>query len=461
MLDKTKILISTPNFFPHSFGGGEMYVYRLAKELIRRGYTMKILTPSLWNGGNGSYQLSDYSYEDISVTSLALNSSSVNYVEANTGFGPITLDAVREVIKRLSPDFVHINGLKPVLVQLCNEMKIPHVVTAHHTGIVCPAGSLLRTDGSDCDKEISPENCVPCCNFSRRPKWYSGGLIGVIPSWIYRPLGERLSKSRHLNYFERGLITPWLVEKAMAEKKATLQNAQLFIAPSNFMRNLLVTNGCSPEKVIVIPHGVEAIEKTTLPVASSKTIRFGYIGRIDPYKGLHLLLEAARRLTRSSSCEIHIFGAARHPWHEAYLKKALSSYKGEANVINHGLVPHNELRKVFSQIDVLTVPSILPEAFGLVVAEAFSAGRPVIVFDSGALPELVTNGEDGFVVTQNDSKSLAEAMQRFVDNPDLILKMSIQIPHVRTIQEHVDELEKLYEMLVSSRVPTTINKVYK
>ena len=84
------------------------------------------------------------------------------------------------------------------------------------------------------------------------------------------------------------------------------------------------------------------------------------------------------------------------------------------------------------------------EAFKIVVAEAFSADRPVIVSKSGGPAELVRDGIDGFSVERNDSKSLAEAMQKFLDNPELIIKMARQILPVKIIQEYVDEIEKIY-----------------
>jgi glycosyltransferase involved in cell wall biosynthesis len=92
----------------------------------------------------------------------------------------------------------------------------------------------------------------------------------------------------------------------------------------------------------------------------------------------------------------------------------------------------------------------LPEAFGLVVQEAFSAGRPVIVSKSGGPAELVRDGVDGFVVERNNGKALAEAMQKFINNPELIKKMSNQLKKVRTIQEYVNDIEKIYFRMVST-----------
>jgi glycosyltransferase involved in cell wall biosynthesis len=445
-----KIFLSAPAFFPHSFGGGEIYVYRLAKELLKRDYSVNILTSAKWDAdkkSNEPHVIQNYMYENIPVISISLNPEKISSVEQITGHGPILIEILRKIITEKLPELIHINGMKPAMVTLCNELKIPHIVTAHHTGIVCPAGGLVRHDWVICEKEISPQNCIRCCCIWKRPKWYVGGLMGRIPEWIYEPLGRRLRARKKLPYILRGLITPWIVEESMRQKKIVMEKAQLIIAPSYFMKELLVKGGCNPDKIRVIPHGIEPIGRISVEHIKDRPIRFGYIGRIDPSKGLHLLLEATEFLRNGSSCEIHIFGAARNPRDEEYKEKTLRAYKGNPKIIDHRLISHKKLSEIYANIDVLVVPSILPEAFGLVVAESFSAGKPVIVSNSGALPELVTHGVNGFIVERNNSKVLSEVMQKFVDKPELVIEMSKDIPHVKTMQEYVDEVERIYSII--------------
>jgi len=446
-----KIFLSAPAFFPHSFGGGEIYVYRLAKELLKRDYSVNILTSAKWDAGkksNEPHVIQNYMYDNIPVISISLNPGKISSVEQITGQGPILIEILRKIITEELPELIHINGMKPAMVTLCNELKIPHVVTAHHTGIVCPAGGLISHDGTVCKEEINDHNCIPCCCFRKRPKWYVGGLMGRIPEWVYKPLGKRLHTRNKLPYFLRGLITPWIIEESMRQKKIVMEKAQMIIAPSYFMKDLLVKGGCNPDKIRVIPHGIEPIGRISVEHIKDRPIRFGYIGRIDPSKGLHLLLEATEFLRNGSSCEIHIFGAARKPWDEEYKEKTLRAYKGKSKIIDHGLISHNKLSDIYANIDVLVVPSILPEAFGLVIAEAFSAGRPVIVFNSGALPEQVEHGINGFVIERNNSKALSDVMQKLIDKPELVIKMSKQFPHVKTMEEYVDELAKVYSTII-------------
>lgn len=445
------IVLSSADFFPNSFGGGEVYVYHLAKELLRRSHNVTVFTPAKWNGQKDHYKVESYKFENIPVVTYSLNPEVVSAEERHTGFGPLTIEILRKILNERLPDIVHINGIKSALAAVCNELKIAHVVTTHHMGIACPAGGLLRSDNSICDIPANYRDCVRCCSYLRTPKWYTGGLLGRVPSWIYRPLGKGLNRIRNLPYVGRGLIYPWLIEQLIESEKILLTQAQSFIAPSLAIKELLIRNGCDPSKVTLLPHGIEPLNNVPFEPFAGRLFRFGYIGRIDSSKGLHILLKAMESLSNGKFCELHIFGAARNPWDEEYRKRTLANYRGKAKVLDHGLIPPKKIKEAYQNIDVLVVPSILPEAFGLVVAEAFSAGRPVIVTNSGALQEVVRHGMDGFVVGRNDGKALAEAMQKFIENPNLVLEMSNQIRPVKTIQQYVDEMEKIYHQLISSR----------
>jgi len=446
-----KILLSSADFFPNSFGGGEVYVYHLAKELLRRNHDVTVFTPAKWNGQKDHYKVETYKFENIPVVTYSLNPEVVSAAERHTGFGPLTHQILRRILNERLPDIVHINGIKSALAAVCNELKIAHVVTAHHMGIACPAGGLLRSDNSICDKPANFRDCVPCCSSLRTPRWYTGWVLGHIPPRIYRPIGRALNNLKSLPYLGRGLIYPWLIDQSLVAEKILLEEAQSFIAPSLAIKELLIRNGCKEEKITVIAHGIDPFHNLPMEKIDGRPVRFGYLGRIDPSKGLHILLKAAELLYDGALCELHIFGATRNPWDEEYYRKTLASYRGKTKVFTHGLIPHDKLSGAFARIDILVVPALLPEAFGLVVQESFLAGRPTIVTNSGALVESVRDGVDGFVVERGNSKSLVEAMEKFIDNPDLINKMSNQIPHVKTSQQYVDEVEKIYHHLISSK----------
>jgi glycosyltransferase involved in cell wall biosynthesis len=447
---KFSIILSVPSFSPHSFGGGQVYVYRLAKELQRRGHILTIVTSVPWIKGNGKYYLEDYTYDGLSVKSISLNPKVVTEGDNYSELSPVLMQGLRDILRELNPDIVHINGLKAALITVCNEMNIPNVVTAHHPGVACPASTLLRPDESLCVETANLKVCLPCCSKHKR-SGIVGSVLGKIPRWIYRPTGMFLNRYKNVPYLVRGLMFPWWVEKRMEGQKVLLNNSQIIISPSEAMEELLIRNGVPQKKIRVLPHGIAPLERLSIENTNKGRIRFGYIGSVGQPKGFHILVEALEKVAQQEKGELHVFGEAQNPLDKEYMERSLSTYKGKSKIITHGYIDHHKMSEVFKQIDILVVPSIYLEVFGLVVLEAFSAGRPVIVTKSGGPAELVRDGVDGFIVERNDSKSLAEALQKFINRPDLIGEMAEQISHVKTISEYVDEIEKIYLHVVHEK----------
>jgi glycosyltransferase involved in cell wall biosynthesis len=217
------------------------------------------------------------------------------------------------------------------------------------------------------------------------------------------------------------------------------------------MKKCIVLNGVDEKRVVVLPHGIEPIGKMPLEPVSGRPVRFGYVGSINSPKGFDVLISAFKQIASKQGCELHVFGEPQYAWEKSFLDQVLTRYSDSSGIFIHGRIDLEDRYKTYGNIDVVVVPSTCMEAFGLVTVEAFSAGRPVIVANSGALPELVRNGVDGFIVERNNSKFLAEAMRKFIENPDLVAEMSRQIRPVKTIQEYVDEVEKIYDQLIFSK----------
>lgn len=445
---RLNILLSTAGFFPNSFGGGQVYVYRLAKELIRRGHDVTILTSDMWQDGNGENILNSYEYGGIPVRAIRLNPKTLSAGDLYSELSPILMENLRTLLKRLNPDVVHINGIKAPLILICNELNRPNVVTAHHPGFACPAGDLLTPDEGLCEKRAHPTVCIPCCSFRKTSNYIAGWILGHAPRWAYKPVGEILNKNNKNSYIGRGLMFPWLIEKRIESQRIRLFGSKFIISPSIAMTNLLIRNGVNSDKMFLVPHGIEPIPRLPLDRSAERKVRFGYIGSYNRGKGFHILLEALERVEPQDDCELHIFGGAQNPWDKKFIGECMARYSGKSRIIDHGYVSHDELPNAFKEIEVLVVPSIYLEVFGLVILEAFSAGRPVIVSKSGGPEELVRDSVTGFVVERNSSEALARAMQKIIDNPNRIHDMSQQITNVKTIHEYVDEMEKIYISLL-------------
>lgn len=446
-----RIMLSSAGFFPIAHGGGQVYVYRVAKELLKRGHEVRIVTSGPWNGGVAATALVRYTYENIPVVSFSLNPNKTGYTESQLGFGSLTMKVLHEALNEFRPDIVHINGIKPELISVCSELNIPHLVTAHHPGFVCPAGTLLTREQALCQRPAQDDNCAICCSRQRISNPLLGNVIGRLPKSISRSVGKTIGQRTGPPFLLRALAYPWLIQESLRSKRFVLDMAQLIIAPSKTIRNYILLNSGDERKVIVVPHGIEPLPKMGISPSGRPFVRFGFMGTFGVAKGFHVLVQALEQIRTDTVCELHAFGSPQLPWEKFYLEETMKSYHGVPKVIFHPRIDHRDLYKAFSEFDVLIVPSVYLEVFGLVVLEAFSVGRPVIVSKSGGPEEIVRDEIDGFVVERNNSKALAEAMQKFIDNPNLILEMSKQIRPVKTIQQYVDEIEKIYHRLISTK----------
>jgi glycosyltransferase involved in cell wall biosynthesis len=445
-MDTCHILLSVPVFFPHDFGGGQTYVYRLAKELKRRGHAVTVLTIVPYQGSGEDYVISGYEYDDIEVISVSVLPERSRESEKISEINPILMAALKKIVSEQNADIIHINGIKASLITVCNELNIPYVVTAHHPGFACPVGTLLRPDDSLCGFAASPDVCVPCSCQHKRPG-LSGTLLGSMPAWFYRPVGSLLDRFRNISYLGRGLQYPWLIEKRMEGQSILLHKSKKIIAPSKATMELLVRNGTDEDRVILLLHGIAPLLRQPLESISDRKIRFGYFGRIGPAKGFHILVRALQMLD-SDRCELHVYGDAQNAWDKAYLDALVAGYKGKSGLCFHGRIAQDGLGEAYRQTDVLVLPTICLEVFGLVILEAFSAGRPVIVTKSGGPAELVRDGVDGFIAERNDAGSMAATMQKFIGNPALIKEMSDNIRPVKTMAEYGAEMVHIYKSII-------------
>lgn len=201
-----RIVISARRVPFSGLGGGQSYVYGLFRELHSRSHRVIIIGGEEWREGPEKYRWSRSESSDESVATFAVKPGFLTNVENHLKSGATTHAALENVLRNCQPDIVHTNAIKPALVHACREPKLPHVTTVHHSGIICPAGNLLKPDIRICRVSVNLRDCVPCSNYWRQPKWHTGRIIAKIPTMLYRRLGERLNARRNLSCLERGLI---------------------------------------------------------------------------------------------------------------------------------------------------------------------------------------------------------------------------------------------------------------
>jgi len=121
---------------------------------------------------------------------------------------------------------------------------------------------------------------------------------------------------------------------------------------------------------------------------------------------------------------------------------------GKNNIKFMGGYYVEEAHKIFSQLDVLVIPSIWYENSPLTIHEAFMAGVPVITSNIGGMAELVKHNNNGLLFKVGDSEDLYQTIMKVIENPELISQLSANVPSVKSIEENAEELEEIYKNLV-------------
>ena len=159
---------------------------------------------------------------------------------------------------------------------------------------------------------------------------------------------------------------------------------------------------------MVLLNWTGAFEPTSRRREPGEPFVVGYLGRLGMDKGVHVLADAIGELDRRmpGGVRLRLAGESRFvdPRAAQVVDRALAKIEPLTDRV--GWVRPQEL---FDAVDVLVAPSVAPEPFGLVAAEAMSAGVPVIVSDAGGLPEVV-GVEDGRIVPAGDQLALVEAI---------------------------------------------------
>jgi glycosyltransferase involved in cell wall biosynthesis len=141
-------------------------------------------------------------------------------------------------------------------------------------------------------------------------------------------------------------------------------------------------------------------------------LRVGFIGRFSPIKGLDVLARAVQRLDRFSDRAIRLVLAGDGRFVDRFGGGVVEAELGRvAHLERLGWV---ERATFFAAVDLVVVPSVWAEPFGLVAAEAMAYGRPVVVSDAGALVEVVGTSHP-WVARAGDAADTARIIGHFLD----------------------------------------------
>ena len=199
-------------------------------------------------------------------------------------------------------------------------------------------------------------------------------------------------------------------------------SANLYIAVSNFVGRRLVSVNCVPStKVKVVYNGVDITKyrprennflHKELSINPTSKIVF-CAARANYYKGVHVLIEGARQIIHKGYSNIYFVYCGDGPDLEKFQRKVSLSGLRERFLF---LGKRQDIPNLLGVCDIVVVPSVWEEAFGLTVIEGMSCGKPVIATKVGGIPEIIEHGINGILIKPNDSCELAKAICKLLNN---------------------------------------------
>jgi glycosyltransferase involved in cell wall biosynthesis len=204
-----------------------------------------------------------------------------------------------------------------------------------------------------------------------------------------------------------------------------------------------------------VPLGVHVEnEEPSAKAPQSSPFTIGYLARICPEKGLHVLCAAFKLLRRAGrDCRLKIAGYLP-PSNQAYLRALLQELRDEpAGTVEYlPDVDRAAKMRLLRSLNVLSVPTVYREAKGLYVLEALAEGVPVVQPDHGAFPEIIAATGGGLLFPPEDAAALAEALSKMMDEPGSQQEMGRRgrsvVLQAYTDQVMAEKTWRLYEQYV-------------
>jgi glycosyltransferase involved in cell wall biosynthesis len=329
--------------------------------------------------------------------------------------------AFERLLDEVRPDLVHIHHLAghgASLPRLAVKHGRPVLMQVQDWWGACARANLVDRQGQPCPGP-TPVRCAACLPLTALPA---------------APLLNRL-----LHRFRRRVL------------RRAFANADEFVAGSRFIAESLRALGTIPAgaTVHVVPYGVEQRARPGTGRGSSVTgpVVFGVVGALMPHKGVHVAVEAFAGVDPARA-RLEVWGdGAADPDYARRLERSAAS----GPVRLRGPFDEADRDRVFAGIDVLMVPSIGLESFGLVAREAIASGIPVLASRRGALAELLEEGAGGALAEPGDVAAWRAWVLRLSAETGLLESWRRALPPVKDVGRHAEEIEEVYTMLLARR----------
>ncbi|MFA6106442.1 MAG: glycosyltransferase [Patescibacteria group bacterium] len=405
------------NKFHYLKGGAERYYLELARMLRRN-----------------AHQVSEFSMEDPANLTSAYSRYFVSNLSKEPGlknwffypfrviYGIEAKKKFEKLIIEFRPDVIHIHNIyhqiSPSILGAAKKHGVPVIMHLHDYKLVCPNAKMF-CKGKVCEKCKGGKfyNCFlnRCIDNSA-----AKSLIATIEMYFHRLAG--------------------LYEK----------NVNLYIAPSNFLRDKIIEWGIDAEKIIYFPYFVDEIESGDNEKGNNKNKGndyFLYYGRLSEEKGVGVIIDALALMDKKPKLLIVGTGPM-----ESLLRDKTKELDLRDHVEFTGYKSGQELGEIIKKAKAVIIPSVWYENMPFTVTEAMLAGKIVIASDIGGISELVQGGKSGKLFKPGSAGDLAGKISAVYNNEDAAEKTgffgSDYIKNSFNGADHLARIEKIYAEIV-------------
>ena len=373
------------NNFYYNRGGDCTYLFSLKRLLEEKGH--KVIIFSMHHPQNFESEYSKYFVSYINYADMAKNKSLSSGLKVlfRSIYSREAKKKMEKLIETEKPDIAHLNNIRQhvttSILPVLKKNKIPIVWTLHDYQLICPNITFLSR-GKICEK-------------CKKRKYY----------W---PVLTKCKK----NSFLASMMAA--VEHSIQMFSNVYDNTDVFICPSEFLKNKYIEYGFNEKKLSTLRHFIDNDRASEYGSAGDYLL---YAGRLSEEKGVRTLIDAVNKLR---TVKLKIVG-------DGLLKEELMAYVRSIKLENMvefcGHRSHEEVEGLIKKCLFVVLPSEWYEVFGLVVLEAFACGKPVVASRIGGVTEFIKDGADGLTFEPGNVEDLSLKIDCLAKNPGRVVEM--------------------------------------
>ncbi len=423
-------ILQIHKYYSRKRGGGSVTAFFETKKLLEeKGHQVIVFSMKDETNESSSYEKYFVEHFDLNKLNFFQKLAKIPKIIYNKE----AQEKLQELINREKPEIAHIHNIyhyiTPAIFHTLKENNIPIVYKLSDYKAICPNYKLFNK-GQICEKckgkkyyHCFPNRCIK--------KSLAFSFVGMLEAYAH-------------NF------------------KKSYEQIDLFLAPSDFMKNKCIEFGISSEKIKVLRNTM-AVKNLKLKQEPKEKNYFLYLGRLSEEKGVDRLIKAVSILKKNTHFppkadfknSNFLYIAGRGP-EEKRLKKLAKELNLEYEIKFLGGIYDFKRNQIIANAKFVVLPSIWYDNSPNVISEAGLLGRPLIVSDRGGSKEMVLNKESGLIYKADSVRELTEKIHFMLEldseeRKQMGEKQKKFIEKINDQENYYNNLMEIYQNLLSKK----------